>query len=164
MGARDLATAKPVPKKHTPYKRMGPATKSDKEVVADLLKATPGEVNVRALAKVLRRSTEVTRRLVEEARQNFAETADEYRQLHLTGVRDAISTGDPKGLDAGIRGAQWALENIAFEGQRIVEKAPKEAAGTKVMIGVKLELGGKVDPAALPPAVITAETVETDHA
>lgn len=159
MSARSLGTAKSVPQKIRPYKRPGPASKSEQETVQDLLKQTPGEVNVRALAKVLRRSTEYTRKLVEQARQNFAETADEYRQLHLTGVRDAISTGDPKGLDAGIRGAQWALENIAFEGQRMVEKAQKESGGTKVMIGVKLELGGKVS-AETP--IIEAEAVRNE--
>lgn len=146
MGARSLALPQAKPKPvFDRYKRGGTATDAEKALVKQFVQDQPREVTpaqTRALAKVLRRSTDMVKSLIADAREEFVTAATDYVRMHKQGVQDAIATGDPKGLDAGIRGAQWALENISMEGQRIVDKVAKGDSGTKVMIGVKLQLGG----------------------
>lgn len=142
MGARE--TVKPYIKK---AKRLGPATKAEKEFVTGLILDQPQEITPaqeRALATVLRRPRDTVKRIIEEARDSFVESAGRYVDIHRQVTEAGLRDGTPKGLEVAAKGAQWAIEHISSEGVRIIDKAVAESTGTKIMIGVKI--GGMVEP------------------
>lgn len=122
-------------------KRTGSITQAEKEFVSKFVMDQPAEiapVQVNALARVLRRSKEAVRSMVEEARENFVAGAGRYVEIHRQATEAALSNGDPKSLEVAARSAQWALTNISAEGSRIVDKASTESSGSKIYIGVKV--------------------------
>jgi len=136
--------------------RAGSPTNTEKEMVAQFVQDQPREVTERqvaALATVLRRSKEVVRRMVEEARENFVASAQDYVAMHKQAVQSALANGDAKSLEVVVKGTQWAMENLQAEGVRIIDKAASEgASGPRIMIGV--QVGGKNDQA---PAITVTE-------
>lgn len=142
MGARGIA------------KRSGRVSKVEQALVTAVVADSPRELDNRqitGLATSLRRSKDAVKEMVDRAREELANSADEYRVLHLKAVKDAGDlTDDPKALDAAMRGAQWALEHISIEGHRIVDTpktgvgGPGSGGGIKIMFGINM--GDKTDP------------------
>lgn len=140
MGARSILTAAK-PKQKRVYKRMGSATDTDKALVAAVVMDSPRELSTQqtnALATVLRRSKDVVKTLIEEARENFQANAKRYVELHMQAVEDAVASGDPKALGEAMKGAAWAISNLSAEGTRIVEKETKGPTGTQILINIPM--------------------------
>ena len=129
-------------KKKSPVSRGGGRiSKSDKVLVAQFVANNAGDVSPvqeRALAKVIRRSTEYTKQLIDEAREKFIARASRYVDIHLATTEKALAGDDPKSLEVAARASQWAIEHIGSDGARIVDKATTESSGAKIMIGVQL--------------------------
>lgn len=142
MGARE--TVKLQKKK---YKRPGVISKAEREFVTAIVMDQPQEITPaqeRALATVLRRPRDTVKRIIEEARDSFVESAGRYVDIHRQVTEAGLRDGTPKGLEVAAKGAQWAIEHISSEGVRIIDKVVAESTGTKIMIGVRL--GGMVEP------------------
>ncbi len=99
------------------------------------------EGQVTALAKVLRRSTDDAKKLIEDAKDVLINNTKRYATIHMQATEDALTEGSAKSLDVATKAAQWALENIAEGATRVVEKAAPAATGTKVMVGI--QFGGR---------------------
>lgn len=141
MGARSVIT-----------KRLGPVTDIEKDMVAKFVldqpaAITPSQTN--ALARVLRRSKDVTKRLIEEAKDKLVDSTERYVDIHRQTVETALSNGDAKSLEVALKGSQWAMEHISQDGTRVVDKAGSGGgnSGTKVLIGV--QIGGLREPLAI---------------
>ena len=138
------------------YKRAGPITQPEKDLVAKLVMDQPAPVTpkqVTALASTLRRSKGAVRALVEEARETFVASAGHYVEVHKQAMDAALANGDSKSLDVAAKSAQWALTNISAEGARIVDRPSTEDKGSKIAIGIVM--GGIERPIttiALPEA------------
>ena len=133
-----------VPKRYP--KRRDKPTDTEKALIAQVVADQPGGIlpsQVTALATALRRPKELTKQLVEEAKENFVASAGRYVDIHKEATEAALANGDSKSLEVAVRGSQWALENLSAEGVRIVDKVSTESTGPKIMIGIKL--GGMTD-------------------
>lgn len=101
---------------------------------------------------------------IKSARASLAAAAEEYVALHLQAARAAAEDGDA-------RPAQWALENIHAEGERIID--PPKTAPTQQPVGVRIgiTMGGipqqagqtveAVDVKSLPALVAAAAIEDT---
>jgi hypothetical protein len=154
VGARHLinksATFEPtVPPKVFNRKRTGGSvTNAEKSLVAQFVADQPSEITTRqvnALGRLMRRTPDAIRKLIEEARENFQSNADFYVKAHKQAVETALDATDrfgnpdPKALDAAIRGSQWALENVSAEGVRVVDKAKTEGpTGPRILVGINV--------------------------
>lgn len=113
-----------------------------KQFVQDFAQDQPREVTqtqINALGRVMRRTPDTIKAWLVEAREQFIASAGFYVGVHAEAVRDAAAMDSATGKDIAIRGAQWAMENMGFGGERIVEK--KDAGGPKgttIAIGVKI--------------------------
>jgi hypothetical protein len=130
-------------------KRPGGVTVAEKELVAQFVLDQPCEITpsqTNALSRVLRRSKELTRSLIEEARENFQSSASHYVEVHKQAVDTALANGDAKSLSVAVEGSQWALESMGADGVRIVDKPTKDKgiSGPRILIGVAV--GGIKDP------------------
>lgn len=133
-----LTTPKNFKKK--PYKRTGKPSKAEKALVAEFVADQPlavSEGQVTALAKVLRRSTDDAKKLIEDAKDVLINNTKRYATIHMQATEDALAEGSAKSLDVATKAAQWALENIAEGGVRAVEATVKAESGTKVFVGIK---------------------------
>jgi hypothetical protein len=137
---------RPVVFRNSTSKRAGVISTAEKQIIKQFVADQPTEITnqqVNALATLTRRSKETILAILTEARDEFAASAVDYVQMHKQGVQSAIANGDAKSLDAGIRGAQWAIEHQGRDGHRVID-APKtegKSGSAQIMIGIKL--GGK---------------------
>lgn len=130
------------------YKRTGPVTPEEKLVVAHFIAAQKQELSAaqeRGLAQTLNRSTDMVKRIIDEAKLTFVERAGRYVDLHMETVETALANGDAKSLEVARRGSEWAIEHASMDGHRVVE-AEKVAADTGVKIVVGVQVGGAVMP------------------
>jgi hypothetical protein len=156
-GARSVISHNPPTKVFEPKaKRPGPISPTEQALVTQFVLDQPREVTtaqVTALSKVLRRSKEAVKGMLEKAREEFQSQAEFYVGAHKTSVDRALNVKnregeyDPKALDVAARASQWALENLSAEGQRIVDKPTEKGnSGPRIMVGVSI--GGLNTPAA----------------
>jgi hypothetical protein len=98
-------------------------------------------VQERAMARMLRRSPETVRDLIQDARATFATRAPRYVDIHLRATEKALASGTVNGLETALRSSQWAIERIAQDGARVIDP-PKAAAssGPRIVIGVEVGL------------------------
>ena len=144
MGARsvlkDLPPAPFGPRRSR--RRHGKPTQQDQAIVEGVVANTPGglkDSEVRALAKVMRKSPDVVTGLIVQARDKFLDSAERYVTIHKEAVEAALADGSAAALEQAIKGSQWAIENLAAEGQRIIDKPEKNSGnGVKIMVGVAL--------------------------
>lgn len=127
-------------------------------IVQSLVDRKKGLVTVKevtALAQVTGTPKLDILRLIEEAKEKFSGAAVEYVDLHKQATQMALANGDAKSLEVATRAAQWAIEKIAHDGKRVIEKeqAAVGSSGTKILIGINL--GGK------NPTYTEADVVET---
>lgn len=142
-GAR--STVKKPPKKV--FKRAGSPSQPEKALVAQFVLDQPRELTngqISGLARTLRRSKDVVKKLIDEARDNFVANAGRYVDIHIAATEGALSEGDH---EVAAKAAQWAMEHTSAEGSRIVEKAQTGPVGSRIQIGIKV---GGIDA---PPAV-----------
>lgn len=141
-GTRSIAKdgdAKAKPEKpHKVFKRGGSITDVERNLVTQFVQDQPREMTtsqVNSLAKVMRRSRETVKALVEDAREKFVAAAGMYVDLHREATIAAYETGDN---EVAIKGSQWYLEHVAAEGVRVIDKAVAGPQGTKIFIGIKM--------------------------
>lgn len=149
-GARSVITRQVPPKVFAPKsKRTGSISKTEQALVTQFVLDQPREVTtqqVTALSKVLRRSKDAVKGMVQAAREDFNASADFYVKSHKQAVDRALNVTNPlgehdaKALDVAARASQWAMENMSAEGQRIVDKptAGKSDMGPRIMVGINL--------------------------
>lgn len=148
------------PKVFHPGKRGGATTHAEQSIVAQFVADQTKEVTetqVAALSRLMRRSKDVIRKLIEKAREDFQESAGFYVSAHKQAVAAALANGDAKSLDAGIKGAQWAIENVSAEGVRIVDKKAAEGpTGPRIMVNIAM---GGMNKQTEPVEATVAEVV-----
>ncbi len=128
-------------KKPSPYKRQGKPSKAEKALVAEFVSDQKTEITpaqTTALAKVLRRSKDVTKSLIEDAKDALIDNTKRYVTIHMQATEAALEDGSPKALDVATKAAQWALENIGESGTKVVEAATKADAGPRVLVGIRI--------------------------
>ena len=81
------------------------------------------------MARMLRRSPEMVKDLIQDARVTFAKRAPRYVDIHLRATEKALASGTANGLDDGAPGSQWAIERIAQDGARVIDP-PKAGASS----------------------------------
>ena len=143
------------------FKRSGGITDTEQALIDRFVADQPREIStdqVKALAKVLRRRPSTVRDCIQRARENFVATAEGYVEVHQQAVEGALNRRD---YDTAAKHAEWALEHLSHEGQRVVDRDVAETHAPKVIIGVNL--GGMGLPAAptTEPA-ITATILNDD--
>ena len=137
--------AKPISQRRRIFnKKMGIPTKPEKMLIAQFVadqtqEITPSQIT--GLAKTLRRTKEMVRRLVEEAKESFVESAVDYVRIHKQATDAALASGTVAGLEVAVGASQWAMENLSAEGARIIDKAAGKGSGSPV-INVGVKIGG----------------------
>ena len=119
-------------------KRHGKVTDSDKALIARVVLDQPGGMSraqEHGLALALRRTRETTRKLIEEAREDFAGDAPDYVRIHREATESALMLHDH---DAALKGAQWAINHISLDGARLTEKEAVGPTGSRILIGIKV--------------------------
>lgn len=92
--------------------------------------------------------------LVKQARERFLSRVNDYVDIHIEAARVAAADGDAKP-------AQWALERIAAEGERVVELVADPRAMPSPMQG-GINIGVMVGGIPAPPATQTLDTAIVD--
>ena len=80
--------------------------------------------------------------LVRKARQRFIENADRYMKTHVEVVEKAFNTGE---LDLAARHAEWALDRMADDGERVTDPPSKSTTvqtSPPQTLNVGVALGG----------------------
>ena len=155
MGARSLIQHPAVsvpeqpPKVFHAGRRSGKTTDAEQALVTQFLadqKREITEAQVGSLARLMRRSMDAIRTMIERARENFQTHGEFYVAAHKQAVEAALTAEDRFGnpnshaLDAAMRGSQWAMENLSAEGVRIVEplKAATGPTGPRILVGIQI--------------------------
>jgi hypothetical protein len=146
----------------TTLKRAGAITEAERNFVAQLVLDQPRELTgsqIHGLTKVLRRSKEAVKSLIEDAQAKFRENAEFYVDAHRASVQRALASGTIAGLEVAQKGSQWAIERTSADGARIIEKSNVDAGltGPRVMIGI--QVGGLDATKAQPVIDVTATEV-----
>lgn len=149
-------TLQPDPKlKGKKYKRKGPITKVETALVTQVVLDQPGGIKpaqVTALARALNRPIDLIKPIVEAARTKFVTNVARYVDIHMTATEGALAEGDH---EQALKGSQWAIQNMAHEGVRVVDKITGETnSGPRVVIGIKV---GGVDQTNLPQVTVESE-------
>lgn len=85
------------------------------------------------------------RDLMKTAKERLASRIDEYVDIHLVAAKIAALEGDAKP-------AQWALENIAIEGERAVDPPAKNLPPPAPNFNLGFVIGGMPAPVRALPA------------
>lgn len=135
------------------HNRQGPTTDNEKDLVAAFVMDQPGTITddqENALAVALKRTPGVIKKLIQDARHNFAAKAGRYVEIHAEATEKALSSGTVNGLETALKGSQWAIERIAEDGARVVDKATEAPAGAKIVLGI--QMGGITTPGVVVDA------------
>ncbi len=140
------------------FKRGGSVTEVERDLVTQFVQDQPREVTpsqVRALARVMRRSTDTVKSLITDAREHFVEQADRYVEVHRLAVENALSEGD---YEEARKGSEWYLTHVSGEGARIIDKqAESGPVGARIFVG--LRIGGISEaPTIVEMPVLTIES------
>lgn len=148
---KNLATPVAPPERVFPSrkaKRHGHITEPEKAIIAQFVADQPAEISIQqvtALSKVLRRSKDTIKDLIEQARENLQVSLQDYVAIHKSATMDAASSDTMAGKKIAIEAAQWAMENVGIDGVKAVEKAKSEAyGGPRVLVGIRV--GGVEQP------------------
>lgn len=149
MGARHVVRPKPDAelaarvRVNTARREAKRAAEARKVVEATMLAKGSADLTMRetaGIASTVHISKERLKEIIIQARETFLQAAPLYVQGHLDAMNQALANGDPKSLEVATRAAQWGMENLGFEGERIVDKektAPSDG-GPTIFIGIKL--------------------------
>ena len=138
-------------------RRVGTTTQEEKDLVRQFVMDQPGEIQPRqerSLALTMRRSPDTVRHLIAEAKLHLGEAVEHYVDVHRQAVDTALANGDAKSLEVAVRGSQWAMENIAVDGVRVIEQASKTPTGPRIMIGVRIGGANTTDNGGNPDTVV----------
>lgn len=91
--------------------------------------------------------------IIKAARRTLAERAEFYVEAHGVATIRAAIEGDAKP-------AQWALDRIAEDGERIVDAPQAEAAVAPTTFNIGFKMGGLPEGVTVAPAAIEGEVVK----
>jgi hypothetical protein len=128
--------------------KSGPLTDEARQRVVDLTLRMMDKLTPRQIATAAGVSAEAgpVKAVIKAARRSLAERAEFYVEAHAIATMQAALDGDAKP-------AQWALERITEQGERIVDPAESEKPAAPPTFNIGFSLGGVPVPAALPAAV-----------
>lgn len=158
----DAVPATPVPTYDpvfTKFKRDGGITQAEQSLIEQFIADQPRAVSdeqIKSLSKLLRRKPSTVRACIERARERFAEVAEGYVEVHQLATEGALNRHD---YDTAAKHAEWALEHLSHEGQRVIDKDKAETHAPKILIGVNL---GGMGLSIAEPAV-TAEVIDANR-
>lgn len=176
MGARTLvsktSTDAESPKRGNPdagelaKRRWQKAREQQQAIVTQVVQQQGGDLGERqvtSLARTLKRSREQIVAMVQQAREELANNAVDYVNIHKMAVESALANGDAKSLEVAVKGSQWAMSNLSLEGQRVVDRQTGDGggSGTQIIIGIKI--GGKKDEVIEAIAVPPPSNPEESH-
>lgn len=130
-------------------RKAGPITQAEKLIVAELVQDAPlnlmSDEKISMTAELMRRSPDVIKSIVVQAREQLQSNALSYVASHRKSVEQALAAQD---FDIARKGSEWAIEHISARDadgkvERIVEKVEAESTAPRVMIGI--QLGGLRD-------------------
>lgn len=158
----EVMTERPVVFRDVRAPRAGIPTQAEKDIIRQFVADQPGEITkqqLQALVKLTRRSKETIVRILQEARDEFAESALDYVRMHKLGVQTAIANGDARSLDAGLRASQWAIEHQNRDGERVIDapKAESKSSAAQIMIGIKLGGRNEINEQATVDGLVVTE-------
>lgn len=143
-------------RKHAAPNRQGPLSAQEHAIVAAFVEEQPGPVTTQQandLAAAMRRTPAAVKRMIEEARADFASKAGRYVTIHAEATEAALKSGTVTGLDTALRGAQWAIERMAADGARVIDKPSAGSGGSKILIGIQV---GGIGPVATTAVSVPA--------
>lgn len=126
----------------------GPLTDAARQRVVELTLRMMDKLTPKQIAIEAGTSTDATlvKRIIKTARKSLAERAEFYVEAHAIATMQAALDGDAKP-------AQWALEHIGTEGERIVDPPQKEAPQAAPMFNIGFNLGGVPLKPTTQPAI-----------
>lgn len=115
-------------------------TAAERDIIQRVVEQQPNtaltERQVTGLAHALRRKPDTVKAVIEDARHELAMRTPRYMDVHMQATEGALRKED---FDTAGKLAQWALENVSEDGQRVVEKGQGvPGSGVQVMIGLNL--------------------------
>lgn len=124
-------------------RKSGPLTPSEKFVIAEIVRDTPGDLDTQQLnatAIVLARSPQTIASHVIVAREKLQQNAARYVDIHMDSVEQALVQGD---VDVARKGSEWAMTNISAKdargkAERIVDAPVAESTAPRIAIGINL--------------------------
>lgn len=111
-----------------------------------------GDMTKEAAERGVSVASQPVKDLIRQARERFIQRVDRYVDAHLIAAETAALAGDAKP-------AQWALEHIQFEGERVVEPVDTRPQGQPAGLRIGVVIGGIPQPAsqAVETSIVTAE-------
>lgn len=126
--------------------RRGPIPLKDTAAIIETVVSQMDTKAPEALAAQTKRDISLVRQTIREARKTMQERVDEYVDLHLLATKNAADKGDA-------RPAEWALERIEEDGERVVSPPAAQAPTAMPTLAIGIALGGIPQTVqALPPA------------
>lgn len=128
--------------------RIGRPTNEDMEDVAvTTFESLREGLSVRDTAIALHAGTDGkrTRAIIDKAKDKLAARLDDYLDAHMIATQQAALEGDAKP-------AQWAIENIAIEGERAVDPPAKNLPPPAPTFNLGFVVGGMPQPVLALPA------------
>lgn len=138
-------------------RKRGRKTTEDADLITSTAIALMDKLSAAAIARKLECDPRAVRSVIKSARNALASRAELYVELHVHAATVAAMAGDAKP-------AQWAIERIAEEGERIIDPPDDAKPSTVPTFTLGFVVGGMPAPrpvAALPAAApIDAEVVK----
>lgn len=129
-----------------PAKVGRPRNDDAESTIGAVFEALREGLSPRETAEEIESTPRRAKELMTTAKQRMARRIDDYVDAHLVATKVAAVSGDAKP-------AQWALENIAVEGERVVDPPAKNLPPAAPTFNLGFVIGGMPQtPRQLPPA------------
>jgi hypothetical protein len=129
-------------------RKPGPKPAETADAMTEVVVGLMGSLEATAIARRLKIDPRTVRGTIKAARASLAARAELYVELHAHAAAVAALAGDAKP-------AQWALERIAEEGERIIDPPQAEQPVAPTTFNIGFKIGGLPEMTAQP--VLTGE-------
>jgi hypothetical protein len=133
-------------------RKRGPKSEEESDAITQLTMRLMDKLTAAEIARKAEVDPRAVRTVIKAARASLASRAEFYVEAHAAATAVAALAGDAKP-------AQWAMERIAEEGERIVDAPEENKVQQAPTFTLGFVVGGMPAVKALPP-VIDAETVK----
>ncbi len=137
-------------------RKRGRKSDDDAAAITDLAISLMDKLSAAAIARKLKVDPRSVREVIKSARRSLAQRAELYVEMHAHAAAVAALAGDAKP-------AQWAIERIAEEGERVIDPPDDVKPASVPTFTLGFVVGGMPmarPVAALPPAAIEGEVVK----
>jgi hypothetical protein len=122
-----------------------PLNAEAEEAVSTVFDAMKREMNIADTADKAGVGEKRVKSVMKAAKSKMQAAVEEYVDIHLVAAKVAALKGDA-------RPAEWALENIAVEGERVVDPPQKNVPQAAPTFNIGFAIGGMPQRVALPAA------------